>query len=47
LTDSNEKLVKEHKAMEKEYEKLKYESAQYEKEKNQEILQLNNEIKDL
>lgn len=33
--------------MEKEYEKLKYESAQYEKEKNQEILQLNNEIKDL
>jgi hypothetical protein len=30
--------VKEHKAMEKEYERLKYESAQYEKDKNHEIL---------
>lgn len=33
--------------MEKEYERLKYESMQYEKEKNHEILQLNNDIKDL
>lgn len=40
-------MVREHKAAEKEYEKLKYESTQYEKEKNQEILQLNNDIKEL
>jgi hypothetical protein len=33
--------------MEKEYERLKIESMQYEKEKNHEILQLNNDIKDL
>lgn len=33
--------------MEKEYERLKYESMQFEKDKNHEILQLNNDIKDL
>lgn len=33
--------------MEKEYEKIKYESNQFEKEQNQEILQLNNDIKEL
>ncbi|CAD8125800.1 unnamed protein product [Paramecium sonneborni] len=47
LTNSNSKLVEEHQNMEKEFEKLKYESTQYEKEKNHEILQLNNDIKDL
>jgi len=33
--------------MEQDYEKLKVESTQYEKDKNHEILQLNNDIKDL
>lgn len=33
--------------MEKEYERLKYESTNYEKEKNFEIMKLNNEVKDL
>lgn len=47
LTSSNTKLVDEHKAMEREYERLKYESTQYEKERNHDILQLNNDIKEM
>lgn len=38
LTSSNENLVREHRMMEKDYEKLKIESTQYEKDKNHEIL---------
>lgn len=33
--------------MERDYEKLKYESTSYEKDKNHEILQLNNDIKEI
>ncbi|KAM3145342.1 hypothetical protein pb186bvf_002670 [Paramecium bursaria] len=46
LMGSNEKLVKEHQLIDSQLEKLKYESSQYEAQKNQEILQYNNEIKD-
>lgn len=47
LIKSNEHLVRDHSNLEQEFEKLKIECGTYEKEKNHEILQLNNEIKDL
>lgn len=47
LIKSNEHLVRDHSNLEQEFEKLKIECTTFEKEKNHEILQLNNEIKDL
>ncbi|KRX03829.1 hypothetical protein PPERSA_04624 [Pseudocohnilembus persalinus] len=47
LTNSNQNLQFEHNEKEKEYEKLKKDSIDFEKEQNQYILHLNNEIKEL
>ncbi|CAK68257.1 unnamed protein product (macronuclear) [Paramecium tetraurelia] len=47
LSSQNQKLVEEHQSMEKEYETLKYILTQSEKDKSHEILQFNNDIKEL
>ena len=47
LVKSNDHLVRDHNNLEQEFEKLKVECSTFEKDKNHEILQLNNEIKDL
>ncbi len=47
LVKSNDHLVRDHTNLEQEFEKMKIECSSFEKEKNHEILQLNNEIKDL
>ena len=47
LVKSNEHLERDSKLMENEYERLKMESSQFEKERNNKILQLSNDIKDL
>lgn len=47
LIKSNENLVRDHTNLEQEFEKLKVDCSSFEKDKNHEILQLNNEIKDL
>lgn len=47
LNRANENLVRDQKNMEEELERLKIECANFEKDKNHEILQLNNEIKEL
>ena len=47
LIKSNDNLVRDHSNLEQDFEKLKIECSSFEKDKNHEILQLNNEIKDL
>lgn len=47
LVKSNDHLVRDHANMEQNLEKLKTDCAIFEKERNHEILQLNNEIKEL
>lgn len=47
LIKSNDNLVRDHDELDQKLEKLKVECSSFEKEKNHEILQLNNEIKDL
>ena len=47
LIKSNDHLERDHRSMEQEYERLKQESTLFEKERNHEILQISNDIKDL